>query len=143
MKTSASRPRPTSKESCRTARRSCSHAARSAPRNPTMPGCTRSFPQVDPISPGGPSWTRRLELQASDPHSLHRPRHTGHMSELSSSGHAIETLQVEKRRYPPSAEFSKRANAKPEIYERQFDEFWTEESRRITFFEPWNKLYEW
>ncbi|TMC38738.1 MAG: acetyl-coenzyme A synthetase, partial [Chloroflexi bacterium] len=65
------------------------------------------------------------------------------MSESSSSGHAIETLQVEERRYPPSPEFSHQANARPEIYGRGLDEFWTEESRRITFFEPWNKLYEW
>src|SRR2546430_16796303 len=65
------------------------------------------------------------------------------MSESSSSGHAIETLQVEERRYPPSPEFSGQANARPEIYDRGFEEFWTEESKRITFFEPWNKLYEW
>ena len=59
------------------------------------------------------------------------------------SGHAIETLQIEDRRFPPSPEFSKRANAKPEIYGKSFDDFWSEESKRITFFEPWNTLYEW
>ncbi len=65
------------------------------------------------------------------------------MDDSSSHGHAIETLQVEERRYPPSPDFSKQANAKPEIYGRSFDEFWTEEARRITFFEPWTQLYEW
>ena len=65
------------------------------------------------------------------------------MSEVTSGGHAIETLQVEDRRYPPSPEFSKQANAKPDIYARGFDDFWTEESKRITFFEPWKQLFEW
>ncbi len=55
------------------------------------------------------------------------------------SGHAIETMQVEERRYPPSPEFSKQANAKPDIYGRDSDEFWTEESKRVTFFTPWNE----
>ena len=64
------------------------------------------------------------------------------MSEAT-SGHAIETLQVEDRRYPPSPEFSKQANAKPEIYAKSFDDFWSKESKRITFIEPWKQLYEW
>jgi acetyl-CoA synthetase len=58
--------------------------------------------------------------------------------------HAIETMQVEIRRYPPAPEFSRQANARPDIYERDFDEFWTEEgNRRISWFEPWKQLYEW
>ncbi len=65
------------------------------------------------------------------------------MSEVTSGGHAIETMQVEERRYKPDPEFSKQANAQPDIYEQGFDEFWTEEARRVTFFEPWTKLYEW
>ena len=65
------------------------------------------------------------------------------MSEVTSGGHAIETLQVEERRYKPDPEFSKQANAQLDIYELGFDEFWTEEARRVTFFEPWTKLYEW
>ncbi|TMD36617.1 MAG: acetate--CoA ligase [Chloroflexi bacterium] len=56
---------------------------------------------------------------------------------------AIETLQVEKRRYQPDPEFSKQANAQPDIYRKGFDEFWTEAAKRITFFEPWTGLYEW
>jgi acetyl-CoA synthetase len=62
---------------------------------------------------------------------------------VSKTEHAIETMQVESRRFPPDPAFSKQANAKPEIYGRSFDGFWTEEAKRITFFEPWSKLYEW
>ncbi len=65
------------------------------------------------------------------------------MSESPSDGHAIETMQVEHRRYAPSAEFSRQANAQPDIYERGFDEFWTKEAERISWFEPWKQLYEW
>ncbi|TMF32351.1 MAG: acetate--CoA ligase [Chloroflexi bacterium] len=65
------------------------------------------------------------------------------MSDVTPGGHAIETLQVEERRYKPDPAFSKQANAKPGIYKKGFDEFWTEESKRISFFEPWNQLYEW
>src|SRR6202165_178220 len=58
--------------------------------------------------------------------------------------HAIETMQVEIRRYPPAPEFSRQANARPDIYEKGFDEFWTEEGNRpISWFEPWKQLYEW
>jgi acetyl-CoA synthetase len=57
---------------------------------------------------------------------------------------AIETVQVEKRRYKPSPEFSRHANAQPDIYERSLDEFWTKEAnQRISWFRPWNTLYEW
>ena len=58
--------------------------------------------------------------------------------------HAIETMQVEVRRYPPDPEFSTRANAQPDIYEKGFDEFWSDEAtKRVTWFEPWQQLYEW
>ena len=57
--------------------------------------------------------------------------------------HAIETMQVEERRYKPAPEFSRLANAQPEIYERGFDEFWTKEAERISWFQPWKSLYEW
>ena len=65
------------------------------------------------------------------------------MTDETSGGHAIETLQVEDRRYPPSPEFSRQANARPDIYGKGFDEFWSDESKRVTFFEPWRELYEW
>jgi hypothetical protein len=57
--------------------------------------------------------------------------------------HAIETMQVEERRYKPAPEFSREANAQPDIYERGFDEFWTKEAERISWFQPWKSLYEW
>ncbi|HEX3452982.1 MAG TPA: acetate--CoA ligase [Gaiellaceae bacterium] len=55
----------------------------------------------------------------------------------------IDTLLAEERRYPPSPEFVAQANAKPEIYERSFEDLWAEEAKRVTFFEPWQQLYEW
>src|SRR6202171_2179932 len=65
------------------------------------------------------------------------------MSERKSSGHAIETMQIEERRFKPSPEFSRQANAQPDIYDQGFDEFWTKEAGRISWFEPWKQLYEW
>src|SRR4051812_26166564 len=57
---------------------------------------------------------------------------------------AIETMLLEERRYPPSEEFAAQANAQPDIYERDFEEFWETEGReRITWFEPFTKLLEW
>ncbi len=57
---------------------------------------------------------------------------------------SISNLLQEDRRYPPSPEFAAQANAQPGIYERDFDELWTTEAReRVTWFEPFTKLYEW
>jgi acetyl-CoA synthetase len=57
---------------------------------------------------------------------------------------AIETMFLEERRYPPDPDFAAQANAQPEIYERDFDEFWrTEGSERVTWFEPFETLLEW
>ena len=54
----------------------------------------------------------------------------------------IETILTEDRRYPPPAEFAARANARPDIYERGFEEFWESEGReRVTWFEPFTELY--
>jgi acetyl-CoA synthetase len=56
----------------------------------------------------------------------------------------IDTLLLEKRRYPPPPEFAAQANAKPDIYARSFEEFWETEGReRITWFEPFTTLLEW
>jgi acetyl-CoA synthetase len=56
----------------------------------------------------------------------------------------IETIFLEDRRYPPDAEFASKANAQPDIYERDFEEFWETEGReRVTWFEPFDKLLEW
>jgi acetyl-CoA synthetase len=57
---------------------------------------------------------------------------------------SIETMQLEERRYPPPPDFAAQANAQPEIYDRDPDEFWATEAReRVTWFEPFTKLYEW
>jgi acetyl-CoA synthetase len=57
---------------------------------------------------------------------------------------SIETMQLEERRYPPPPDFAAQANAQPEIYDRDPDEFWETEAReRVTWFEPFTKLYEW
>jgi acetyl-CoA synthetase len=51
---------------------------------------------------------------------------------------------LEERRYPPPEDFAAQANAQPDIYERGFEEFWESEAReRVTWFEPFTKLYEW
>jgi acetyl-CoA synthetase len=56
----------------------------------------------------------------------------------------IETIFVEERRYPPDPDFAAQANAQPEIYDRDPDEFWETEGReRVTWFEPFTTLCEW
>ncbi len=58
--------------------------------------------------------------------------------------HAIETMLLEERRYPPPPEFAAQANAQPEIYDETFEAFWEREGReRLTWFEPFDELYEW
>src|SRR5919106_6188491 len=58
--------------------------------------------------------------------------------------HAIETMLLEERRYPPDPEFAAQANATAEIYGRDFEEFWESEGReRVSWFEPFGELYEW
>ncbi len=61
-----------------------------------------------------------------------------------SDGHAIETMLLEERRYPPSPEFAAQANAQPGIYDESFEDFWSREGReRLDWFEPFDELYEW
>src|SRR5919204_1322973 len=56
----------------------------------------------------------------------------------------IDTLLLEERRYPPPKQFALQANAKADIYKREFEEFWETEGReRVTWFEPFTDLYEW
>jgi acetyl-CoA synthetase len=51
---------------------------------------------------------------------------------------------LEERRYTPPETFAAQANAQPDIYERDFDEFWGTEGReRVTWFEPFSELLEW
>jgi acetyl-CoA synthetase len=58
--------------------------------------------------------------------------------------HAIDTMLLEERRYPPPADFAAQANAQPDIYEQPFEAFWEREGReRLTWFEPFAELYEW
>ena len=58
--------------------------------------------------------------------------------------HAIETILLEERRYEPPEDFASQANAQPDIYDRDFEEFWETEAReRVTWFEPFDKLLEW
>jgi acetyl-CoA synthetase len=53
-------------------------------------------------------------------------------------------MLAEERRYAPDPSFAAQANAQPDIYERDFDELWeTEAHERVTWFEPFTKLYEW
>ncbi len=60
------------------------------------------------------------------------------------SGHAIDTLMVEGRRIPPPQDFAAQANAQPDIYERDPEEFWRSEAeQRVTWFEPFDGLLEW
>jgi acetyl-CoA synthetase len=56
----------------------------------------------------------------------------------------IDTMLLEERRYEPDPDFARQANAQPGIYERDWEEFWETEGRaRVTWFEPFSKLYEW
>jgi len=56
----------------------------------------------------------------------------------------IDTLFLEERRYPPSAEFAEQANAQPSIYEESFDAFWEREGReRVAWSKPFETLYRW
>jgi acetyl-CoA synthetase len=58
--------------------------------------------------------------------------------------HAIDTMLLEERRYPPPPEFATGANAKPDIYDLDFEAFWEREAReRVTWFEPFGELFEW
>jgi acetyl-CoA synthetase len=66
------------------------------------------------------------------------------MAQADTRGQAIETMLLEERRYPPDPDFAAQANAQPDIYEREFDEFWRSEgSERVTWFEPFETLLEW
>jgi acetyl-CoA synthetase len=58
--------------------------------------------------------------------------------------HAIETMFSEERTYPPPEDFAAQANAKPDIYDVPFEDFWEREGReRLTWFEPFTELYTW
>ena len=51
---------------------------------------------------------------------------------------------LEERTYPPPEDFAAQANAKPDIYDVPFEDFWEREGReRVTWFEPFSELYQW
>jgi acetyl-CoA synthetase len=57
---------------------------------------------------------------------------------------SIETMFLEERRYDPPSDFAAQANAQPDIYDRDWREFWETEGReRVTWFEPFSTLLEW
>src|SRR5438093_4674397 len=57
---------------------------------------------------------------------------------------AIDTFLLEERLYRPPEEFTSQANASADIYDLSLEEFWEREGRdRVTWFEPFSKLYEW
>ena len=58
--------------------------------------------------------------------------------------HAIDTMLLEERTYPPPEDFVAQANAQPDIYDAPFEDFWEREGReRVTWSEPFSELYEW
>src|SRR5919108_2436216 len=68
------------------------------------------------------------------------------MADLQAAGSpaAIDALFLEERRYEPPADFAAQANAKPDIYEREFEEFWETEGReRVTWFQAFDEVCEW
>jgi acetyl-CoA synthetase len=51
---------------------------------------------------------------------------------------------LEERTYPPPEDFAAQANAKPDIYDIPFEDFWEREGReRVAWFELFSELYEW
>jgi acetyl-CoA synthetase len=51
---------------------------------------------------------------------------------------------LEERTYPPPEDFAAQANAKSDIYDVPFEDFWEREGReRVAWFEPFSELYEW
>src|SRR5579863_8838075 len=65
---------------------------------------------------------------------------------MSSDSHAIEALLDETRRFEPSAEFARQANAQPEIYqraERDYVEYWATWARKLEWMKPFTNALEW
>src|SRR5437868_4747171 len=63
---------------------------------------------------------------------------------IQTGSHAIETMQLEERRYPPPPQFAQQANAKADIYNKPLEDFWKDEAlKRVTWFKPFDKVLEW
>src|SRR6202158_4725309 len=60
---------------------------------------------------------------------------------------SLSALLDERRTFPPSEEFKKRANGSdPGIYERAAKDpegFWAEQAKHLDWFTPWKKVLEW
>jgi len=60
---------------------------------------------------------------------------------------SLSALLDERRTFPPSEEFKKRASLNdPEIYDRAAKDpegFWAEEAKHLDWFAPWQKVLEW
>jgi acetyl-CoA synthetase len=58
----------------------------------------------------------------------------------------IDTLLTEERQFPPPPEFSARATATNELYERARRDrlaFWADEARSLDWIEPWRHVLDW
>src|ERR671936_1655869 len=66
------------------------------------------------------------------------------MATEATQSQAIDTLFLEERRYEPPEDFASQANAQPDIYDRDFEEFWEAEGReRVSWFKDFTKVLEW
>src|ERR1700726_212365 len=63
---------------------------------------------------------------------------------IQSGAHAIESMQLEERRYPPPPDFAENANAKANIYNKPFEDFWRDEAQKgVSWFKPFDQGLEW
>jgi len=63
---------------------------------------------------------------------------------VQTGAHAIESTQVEERRFPAPSDFARQANAQPDIYQMGLEEFWKAEGeKRVTWFKPFDRVLEW
>ena len=69
------------------------------------------------------------------------------MSTEPTQSSALDTLGTETRTFPPAPEFVAHANVSdPKIYERaekDFEGFWAEQARTLTWRKPFTKVLEW
>ena len=70
-----------------------------------------------------------LVTDTTAPRTSRTTRTTWRRRRVMTTEQTIDTLFLEERRYPPPAEFAAQANAKPEIYDEDFEAFWEREAR--------------
>src|SRR5439155_21926101 len=84
------------------------------------------------------------EAERPEPSGAVEPSEGGHAMSESASGHAIDALLLEQRRYAPPADFAAQANAQADIYQQDPEEFWRREAEtRVSWFEPFDTVLEW